>query len=66
MRPTAVKKTIAAVGVLLGTGMIAMKVVPALPGHFTGWEWLALILWIVAGVALRTSSRLAKPANTAG
>jgi amino acid transporter len=66
MRPTPIKKTIAAVGVLLGTGMIAMKVVPALPGHFTGWEWLALILWICAGIALRTSSRLAKPANTAG
>ena len=28
-----------------------MKVVPLVPGHFTVYEWLALGIWIVLGVA---------------
>jgi hypothetical protein len=27
-----------------------MKVVPAIPGHFTVYEWIALGIWIVLGV----------------
>jgi hypothetical protein len=29
--------------------MTLMKVVPAIPGHFTVYEWLALGIWIVLG-----------------
>ncbi len=57
MRPAPIKRTIALLGVLLGLGMIAMKVVPAVPGHFSAYEWLALGLWILAGVALRRGNR---------
>jgi amino acid transporter len=53
MRPTAGKRTVAVVGVLLGLGMILMKVVPFLPGHFSRWEWMALALWVIAGVLLK-------------
>jgi hypothetical protein len=27
-----------------------MKLFPFVPGHFSGWEWLALLLWIILGV----------------
>jgi hypothetical protein len=29
--------------------MMLMKVVPAIPGHFTIYEWLALAIWIALG-----------------
>jgi basic amino acid/polyamine antiporter, APA family len=53
MRPTAGKRTVAVMGVFLGVGMILMKVVPLFPGHFTAYEWLALMIWIIGGVLLR-------------
>jgi len=38
--------------------MILMKLVPLVPGHFSGWEWLALVVWIILGtVAGRASLR---------
>jgi len=55
MRPTPGKRTIAAVGAMLGLGMILMKIVPISPGHFTGWEWLALGVWVVVGAVLKRS-----------
>ena len=63
MKPQAGKRAVAFVGALLGLGMILMKVVPVLPGHFTSWEWIALGAWICAGVALRLSSATPKPAS---
>jgi len=32
--------------------MILMKIVPSVPGAFSGYEWLALIIWIGLGVVL--------------
>ena len=29
--------------------MLLMKIVPAIPGHFTAYEWLALGIWIALG-----------------
>jgi hypothetical protein len=62
--PTRVKRLIAAVGAFLGMMMILMKVVPFFPGHFSGYEWLALAIWISVGVLLnlrrgRTSTTVA-------
>jgi hypothetical protein len=54
MRPTAGKRAIAMVGAAVGVAMILMKVTPALPGHFSGYEWAALLAWICLGVALKT------------
>ncbi len=53
MRPAVTKRIIAGLGALLGLGMTAMKVVPALPGHFSGFEWLALGAWVLAGILLK-------------
>jgi APA family basic amino acid/polyamine antiporter len=53
MRPGRRQAAIAAVGSLVALGLILMKLVPAVPGHFTGDEYVALGLWILAGLALR-------------
>ncbi len=56
MRPQIGDCLIALLGALVGLAMILMKLVPAVPGHFSGWEWLALVVWIILGtVAGRTS-----------
>ena len=48
---------VAALGACIGFLMILMKVIPALPGHFTQYEWLALVIWILAGVLLHWRAR---------
>jgi len=44
---------IAVVGLLVAIAMLLMKVVPAIPGHFTAYEWLALSIWIALGALAR-------------
>jgi hypothetical protein len=29
-----------------------MKFVPFVPGHFSGWEWFVLGLWIILGTVI--------------
>jgi len=52
MGPAPVQRLVAASGVLIGALMILMKIVPRVPGSFSAYEWLALIIWIIVGVAL--------------
>jgi amino acid transporter len=52
MRPARAERGLAAFGVVLGVAMVLMKVLPGIPGHFSGFEWLALGIWIVIGGAL--------------
>jgi hypothetical protein len=52
MRPAPREQFIAAVGLTVGLLMILMKIVPGIPGHFTGYEWLALGIWALLGVGL--------------
>ncbi len=61
MRPTAPQRAVAIVGVLLGLGMILMKVIPIVPGHFSVYEWLALAIWIVLGALLSSRSKEMQP-----
>jgi hypothetical protein len=63
MGPPPPERLIASLGVLVGLGMIVMKVLPAVPGHFTGYEWLALAVWIALGLTL--SLRAGKPVPAA-
>src|ERR1700747_1117645 len=58
MRPPAPPRVGAIVGVMLGLGMILMKVVPVVPGHFSLYEWLALVIWISVGVLLGWRGRI--------
>jgi APA family basic amino acid/polyamine antiporter len=52
MRPPALDRLIAMLGVLVGFSMILMKLVPVVPGHFSAWEWLTLGLWIILGILI--------------
>src|SRR5205823_5110377 len=49
MGPAPRERLVAAIGVAVGLGMILMKIVPAIPGHFSGYEWLALAVWGLIG-----------------
>lgn len=46
------ERFIAVVGSTVGLFMILMKVLPAIPGHFDRYEWLALGVWIALGAML--------------
>jgi len=48
-RRTAVHAALAVVGVVVGAGIVLMKVWPTVPGSFTGVEWLAFVTWCVLG-----------------
>jgi APA family basic amino acid/polyamine antiporter len=52
-RLSAVETLVAAFGLLVAIAMMLMKVVPAVPGHFTLYEWLALGIWIALGAFAR-------------
>lgn len=57
MRPAPRQRFIAGLGVVLCVLMVLMKVAPVVPGHFSGYEWLALGLWIAIGTALNWRER---------
>jgi basic amino acid/polyamine antiporter, APA family len=48
----AIEYLIAGFGLLVAIAMLLMKVVPAIPGHFTIYEWLALGIWIALGASV--------------
>jgi amino acid transporter len=58
MKPAPRQRVVAAVGALIGLAMILMKIIPAVPGHFSGYEWLALGIWISIGVSLSWKARM--------
>lgn len=46
-----------AAGAAVSLGLISMKVLPMVPGHFSLWEWIALTLWLGLGFAVKQKSR---------
>jgi amino acid transporter len=60
MGPAPRERMVAAVGVTVGLLMILMKIVPGIPGHFSGYEWLALGMWSVLGLGLGWRQRLVR------
>jgi len=46
-------RAIAILGMLISGLLIAIKILPAVPGHFTVYEWLALLGWLATGQGLR-------------
>jgi amino acid transporter len=45
--------SVATFGLLVAVAMMLMKVVPAIPGHFNAYEWLALGVWVALGAIAR-------------
>lgn len=62
MKPRRVDRLIALLGALVGVAMVLMKFLPFVPGSFSAWEWVALILWIALGAFI---GRSRKPAQVA-
>ena len=50
IRLSTIERAVAAFGLLVGIAMTLMKLLPAIPGHFTIYEWIALAVWIAIGV----------------
>ncbi|MGA9528769.1 MAG: APC family permease [Terriglobales bacterium] len=50
MKPASLARFSALAGVLVSLAMMLMKFLPVVPGHFSGWEWLALGVWILLGL----------------
>jgi amino acid transporter len=46
-------RLVAGIGMLVSAMLILMKLVPAIPGHFSRAEWVALAVWLAIGLALR-------------
>jgi amino acid transporter len=52
-QPAPRERALAVAGMTVAALLALMKLVPAVPGHFTRSEWAALVAWAVAGLALR-------------
>jgi len=52
------QRLIALTGVLVGSSLILMKLLPFVPGHFTAQEFAALGAWAALGVALNLREKL--------
>jgi len=50
-------RVIAGLGICVSLLLVLMKLLPAFPGHFTPWEWLALGLWLLLGALLHRRPR---------
>jgi amino acid transporter len=46
-------RMIAGAGIVVSLALIALKLLPFVPGHFHAYEYIALGLWVLAGVLLR-------------
>jgi basic amino acid/polyamine antiporter, APA family len=49
------ERTVAALGALIASALILIKVLPFVPGHFSIYEYAALTVWLLMGAALRRS-----------
>jgi amino acid transporter len=61
MRPSTFGRIAALTGIVVTWLMIAIKVLPQVPGHFTVYEWTALMVWVAVGLLLRRRNSEAAP-----
>ena len=52
IRLSLAQQALAAFGLVVAVAMALMKLVPFVPGHFTGSEWVALAIWVALGAAM--------------
>jgi basic amino acid/polyamine antiporter, APA family len=53
MEKHAGKRVITSLGIAISLLLLLMKLLPVFPGHFSGAEWVALGIWLTAGLLLR-------------
>jgi APA family basic amino acid/polyamine antiporter len=54
-------RIIATFGVIAAFALVVMKFLPMSPGHFTSAEYIALAIWLLLGLVLRTRRKSAQP-----
>ena len=59
VEPSGGLRAVAALGMTVSALLILMKLVPAIPGHFTGSEWIALGVWLAIGLVLHRREKKA-------
>jgi amino acid transporter len=59
MRPLPLRRAVAVVGVVVAIGMVLMKALPFIPGHFSTYEWIAFGAWVALGWLLHRRHTLA-------
>ncbi len=58
MKPSMGGLLAAGVGLMVTLAMVLMKVIPAIPGHFTIYEWTAVAIWSIIGLLLHRGQGL--------
>lgn len=56
LKPTATARAAAAFGLCITGLMIAVKLIPLVPGHFSLPEWVSLAIWLVLGIVVHRSA----------
>jgi basic amino acid/polyamine antiporter, APA family len=51
------KRLVTSLGACVSLLLVLMKLIPAFPGHFSRFEWLALAIWLILGAVLHRPSR---------
>jgi basic amino acid/polyamine antiporter, APA family len=65
MKPPTLGQSAAVAGLIVTVIMVLMKVIPAIPGHFSVYEWIAVAVWSCLGLLLHRGSEQKKLAKTA-
>jgi len=55
---TAGERGIAYFGLIVGIAMALMKIIPAVPGHFSAYEWIAFGVWVTIGAGAAALRRV--------
>jgi APA family basic amino acid/polyamine antiporter len=61
MKPGVLDRAAAAFGILVTLAMVLAKLLPVVPGHFTGYEWFALAIWGILGLLVRIPAKSPTP-----
>jgi hypothetical protein len=56
MRPSSFGKAAAIAGMVVTILLMLLKVLPQVPGHFTRYEWAALVVWVGLGILVRRNA----------
>src|SRR5437773_2693502 len=55
LRKGAGDRALAVAGMIVAGALVLMKLLPFVPGHFTLYEWMVLLVWVGVGLAARRS-----------
>jgi len=58
LQPAPGSRALAVAGMSVAVLLVLMKILPFVPGHFSRYEWLALIVWAAIGLAVRIPDRI--------